>query len=152
MKKIKTWVLVTAALFIAVSCGSIPKEQDLQQLSSAQLSQLLPGHTLTYRADWGRWAEYFKDDLTGVSRAWGSWGMEEATSEISISQGGEVCWTYRGEPEWAQPNLVFCELFYTDNSGSYYIKNTKNTWKSEDVGRRRKVEIVDGDKYGLTGN
>ena len=152
MSKIKSFVLVMTISLIMVGCGSIPKEEDLQQLSSAQLSELLPGHTLTYRADWGRWAEYHKEGSTGVAKAWGSWGRDEATSEYTINQDGEVCWTYMGEADWSKPEHKYCGLFYTDESGIYYTKATENTSKPERIGKRRKVEIIEGDQYGLTGN
>ena len=135
-----------------MGCGSIPKEEDLQQLNSTQLSELLPGHTLTLKTDYGRWAEYHKEDSTGVGKAWGGWGKEEATSEYTINQDGEVCWIYMGEADWSKPGQKYCSLFYTDESGIYYTKATVDTWKSERIGKRRKVEIIEGDQYGLTEN
>ena len=124
----------------------------MQQLSSAQLSELLPGHTLTYKADWGRWAEFHNKDSTGTSKAWGSWGNEKATSEYTINQGDEVCWAYTGEADWAKPKHKYCGLFYTDESGNYYTKATENSFKPERIGKFRKIELTEGDKYELTEN
>ena len=153
MRKIKSLLLCTIIPFIMVGCGSIPKEEDLQQLSSTQVSELLPGHTLTYRADYGRWASYYyKDGATGVGKAWGSWGKEKAAQTYTINQDGEICSTFIGESDWAQPEHKYCGLFYTDKSGIYYTKTTENTSKPERIGQRRKVEIIEGDQYELTEN
>jgi hypothetical protein len=152
MKKIKSLILVAIIPLIMLGCASIPKEEELQQLNNTQLSELLPGHTLTYKADWGRWAEYHNDGSTGVGKGWGSWGEENATSDYTINQDGEVCWTYMGEWDWAKPEYKYCGLIYTDQSGMYYSKTTENTWKPERIGNRRKVEITEGDRYELTKN
>jgi hypothetical protein len=152
MEKIKSLILVTTISLIMVGCASIPKEEELQQLNSTQASELLTGHTLTYKADWGRWAEYHKDGSTGVSKAWGNWGKDVATSEYTINQDGEACWVYTGEADWSQPDEKYCSLFYTDESGAYYGKGTVNTNKPERVGKWRKFEIIEGDEYGLTEN
>ena len=74
------------------------------------------------------------------------------TSEYTINQDGEVCWTYLGEADWSKPEHKYCGLFYTDESGIYYTKATENTSKPERIGKRRKVEIIEGDEYGLTEN
>jgi hypothetical protein len=57
-----------------------------------------------------------------------------------------------GEADWSKPGQKYCSLFYTDESGIYYTKGTVNTSKPERVGKWRKVEIIEGDEYGLTEN
>ena len=133
-------------------CASMPKEEDLQQLSSAQLSQLLPGKTFTRRTDYGRWASYYKDDANGISRAWGSWGEENVTQKYTINQDGEICSTFTGEKDWAKPGNKFCSLIYTDQSGMYYSKTTEDTHKPKRIGKFRKFELIEGDKYELAKN
>lgn len=121
-------------------------------MNNTQLSELLPGHTFTYKADYGRWASYYKDGATGVGKAWGSWGEEVAAYKYTINQDGEICTTFMGEADWAKPEHKYCGLFYTDQSGAYYSKSTENTSKPERIGKRRKIEIIEGDKYELTEN
>jgi hypothetical protein len=152
MEKIKSLILVTTISLIMVGCSSIPKEEELQQLNNTQLSELLPGHTLTNKTDYGRWANYYKDGATGVGKAWGSWGEEVAAFKYKINQDGEFCSTFMGEADWAKPEHKYCGLFYTDQSGAYYSKSTENTSKPERIGKRRKIEIIEGDKYELTEN
>ena len=152
MRKLKSLVLVTTIPLVMVGCASTPKEEDLQQLSRAQLSELLPGHTLTRSTQYGRWASYFSDGETGISRAWGTWGEENATQKYTISQDGEMCSTFMGEADWSKPNHKYCSFFYTDQSGMYYTKTTENTWKSNRIGKIRKFEFIKGDKYKLAEN
>jgi len=57
-----------------------------------------------------------------------------------------------GEFDWAKPEHQYCSFVYTDQSGLHYSKSTKNTWKPERVGKWRKIEYIEGDKYGLAGN
>ena len=152
MNKINAFVIVTAVSVLMVGCASIPKEEELQQLSKAQLSELLPGSTVTYTEKWGRWAEFYNDSSTGIGKAWGSWGEEVATQKYTINQDGEICWTYTGDAEWAKPDFKYCGLYYTDKEGKYYSKVTENTRKPERIGNRRKFEIIEGDKYELTKN
>lgn len=152
MRKIKSLVLIMTIPLIMVGCSSIPKEEDLQQLSSAQLSELLPGHTITSTREWGRWASYYKDGATGVGKAWGSWGKEGAAFNYTFDQDGEICTTFMGEWDWAKPEHKYCGLLYSDQSGMYYSKTTEDTNKPERIGKRRKVEIIEGDRYELTEN
>ena len=152
MRKIISFVLVTTITLVMVGCASMPKEEDLQQLNGTQLSELLPGKTVTRSTDYGRWAEYYKDGSTGAGKAWGSWGEEAASVKYTISQDGEVCWTYMGEADWAKPNQKYCSLFYTDQSGMYYTKPTENTYNSKRIGKIKKYEIIEGDKYELVKN
>lgn len=152
MKKIISFVIVTSVTLFMVGCASMPKEEDLQQLSRAQLAELLPGKTLTRKTDYGRWATYLKDSSSGNSRAWGSWGKEEASSTYTISQEGEVCSTFTGDYDWTKPGNKFCSHWYTDQSGMYYTKTTQDTWKPNRIGKLRKLEIIEGDKYELAKN
>jgi len=135
-----------------VGCASIPKEEDLQQLNSAQLSELLPGKTFTRVADWGRWASYYKDGATGISKAWGSWGEQNTTQKYTISQAGEMCSTFMGEYDWSKPGNKYCSFIYTDQTGMYYSKTTEDTYKPKRIGKFKKIEIIDGDKYELAKN
>ena len=152
MRKIISFVIVTSMTLFMVGCASIPKEEDLQQLSKAQLSALLPGKTFTRATDYGRWASYYKDGANGISKAWGSWGEENVTQKYTINQDGEVCSTFTGEYDWAKPGNKFCGLFYTDQSGVYYSKSTEDTWKPKRIGKFRKFELIEGDKYELSEN
>jgi len=63
-----------------------------------------------------------------------------------------MCSVFNGEFDWAKPEHQYCSFVYTDQSGLHYSKSTKNTWKPERVGKWRKIEYIEGDKYGLAGN
>lgn len=152
MRKIISFVLVTTMALLVFGCAGIPKEEELQQLNKAQLEALLPGRTLTFAAEYGRWAEYFMDGATGVGKAWGSWGEEKADYEYKVDQNGEICWTFTGGYDWAEPEQKYCSLIFSDQPGMYYAKVTENTWKRQRIGKRLKVEIIEGDKYGLASN
>ena len=152
MRIIISFVLVTTITLFMVGCAGMPKEEDLQQLNRAQLSELLPGKTLTRRTDYGRWASYYKDGATGISKAWGSWGEEKVTQKYTINQEGEMCSTFMGEFDWAKPEHKYCGLIYTDQSGMYYSKTTEDTWKPKRIGKLRKFEFIEGDKYELAKN
>ena len=152
MQKIKSLILGTTISLIMVGCANVPKEEDLQQLNKTQLSELLPGHTITSKADYGRWAAYYKDGATGVGLASGNWGKEGSAFNYTIDQDGEICTTFMGEWDWAKPEHKYCGLLYTDQSGMYYSRTTENTSKPKRIGQRKKIEITEGDQYELTEN
>lgn len=150
MRTIISFILVISLPLVMVGCASMPKEEDLQQLSRAQLSELLPGKTVTRSADYGRFASYFKDGSTGVGKAWGTWGSEGGTYKYTINQDGEICSTWSGEHDWTKHK--FCSLYFTDQEGMYYTKSTEDTWKPKRIGKFRRYEIIEGDKYELVKN
>ena len=96
-------ITITAAAIAA--CSSINLEE-MEQLNGDQARTTLSGNTLTFRAEYGRWAEYFSEgDLSGAGKAWGDWGEEAATAQNTISDEGEVCSVYGGPHEWSQTRV-----------------------------------------------
>lgn len=143
--------LCTVSL-ILTACATAPDKSELQRVDGSEVKSVLRGNTLTYKASYGRWAEYHQTDSTGHAKAWGSWGSDIATSTYDIEDDGTVCWTYSGEPDWASPEHDYCNVFYKDADGNYYAEVTVNTSKPERLGNIRTLEIKSGDAYGLSGS
>ena len=152
MRRLISFVFFSTVTFFMVSCGTVPKEEDLQQLKRAHLLELLPGNTLAYTANYGRWVNYHKDGETGVGKAFGNRLEEKANHKYTVNQNGEVCYTFMGEPDWAKPEHKYCSLIFTGQSGIYYSRITENTWNRKNIGQLRKVEIIEGDRYKLAKN
>lgn len=149
VKNMKLAIAFAGALFLS-ACATGPDIAEMEALNGEQAEQLLAGNTLTFKADYGRWAEYFdSNSLAGRGKAWGTWGEELADSVTNISTEGEVCTQYSGEHEWSTPEHEFCFLVYTGSEGQVVLQGTQNTYKPERVGKIRKVEIEAGDSYGL---
>ncbi len=142
--------LIYAVVLLGLSgCTTIPDKSELTQLDKSAIESKVVGNTLTYLADYGRWAAYYETAETGYARASGSWGSDSVTSRYTISQDGEWCTVYSGEPDWAGPDKEYCSIVYRDKEGNLYIESTKNPEKPGRVGKIRKVEIKSGDEYGL---
>lgn len=140
-----------AALAVAISaCSTIPDQSQLQRLSRSELESALVGNTLTHSLDWGQCAEYHRSDGTGFGRTWGSWGQDEATSEYMVTEDGEICWTYSGKPDWADPDVEYCAIRYRDTEGNYYFENTKHI-DPRKIGTILEMEIKPGNPLDLDG-
>ncbi len=149
MRKTMLTLIYTVALLGLTGCATIPDKSELTQLDPSAIESEVVGNTLTYSADYGRWAEYYETATTGYGQASGSWGSESATSTNTITQDGEWCAVYSGEPDWADPDKEYCSVVYTDKEGNLYVESTKNPDDPGRVGKIRKVEIKPGDAYGL---
>lgn len=149
MRKTMLTMIYAFALLALAGCTTTPEKSKLTQLERSALKSELVGNTMTYLADYGRWAEYYETAKTGYGRASGSWGSESAISTNTISQDGEQCAVYSGEPDWAAPDMEYCSIMYTDKEGNLYLETTKNPDDPGRVGKIRKVEIKPGDEYGL---
>lgn len=143
--------LIYAVVLTGLSgCTTIPEKSELTQIDRSAIESRVIGNTLTFRADYGRWAEYYETATTGHGQASGSWGSESVTARSTISQDGEWCAVYSGEPDWAGPDKEYCSVLYTDKEGNLYLESIKNPDDPGRVGKIRKVEIKPGDAYGLT--
>lgn len=150
MRKTMLTLIHAVALLNLAGCTTIPDESELTQLDRSTLKSEVVGNTLTYSAEYGRWAEYYETSRTGYGRASGSWGSESAISRNTIAQDGEWCAVYSGEPDWASPEMEYCSVLYADKEGNLYLESTKNPDDPGRVGKIRKVEIKPGDEYGLS--
>ena len=156
MKKSYLLKIITLC-FVLNGCATKPQLQpeNLTKLNADELTSLVVGNTLTYQAIWGRWAEYHKEDYSGYGSAWSTlfnwfgWSNDRATSTFTINDDAQICWHYSGEAQWANPQLEYCAIIYTDQ-GMYYIANTKNPRDPRLVGQVRELEIKNGDFYELT--
>ena len=145
------FILITALVSLGLAgCTSIPPAGELRQLNGEELRSKMVGNTWASKHDWGNWAEYHAKGGIGFGKAWGSWGKEEATSTYTISDDGESCWSYSGEPDWANPDFRSCAVVLTDNNGNTYYKTTVHDRKPERVGKMNKFVIKPGDEYGLS--
>lgn len=150
MKNFKSILLAGVLPVLMLGCAATPEKSELQRLSADEIQNALVGNTYTFKESWGRYAEYYRPDGTGIGKAWGSWGSEIATYEYSISEDGEICGTYSGDADWASGNS-YCEVMYTDAEGNYYVESTKREYDKEKIGKIRNFEIKSGDAYGLEG-
>lgn len=149
INSLKLGIAFAGALVLS-ACATSPDISEMQVLDKSLATDLLAGNTLTYKADYGRWAEYFDaNSLDGRGKAWGSWGEEVADSATNISSEGEVCTIYTGDYEWSNSEHNFCFFIYQDAEGEVVLQSTNNTWKPERVGTVRKVQIETGDTYSL---
>lgn len=149
MRKTTQTLIHAVALLGLAGCATIPDKSELTQLDQSAVEAELVGNTLTYRADYGRWAEYYETAETGYGRASGSWGSESAISTNTTAGDGESCAVYSGEPDWADPDKAYCSVMYTDKEGNLYLESTRNPDDPDRVGKIRKIEIKSGDEYGL---
>ncbi len=132
-----------------VACATVPSTDELRQLDGEALQAALVGNTFTFRADYGRWAEYIESSDAGYGRASGNWGSQSATASYTFENDGEWCSTYSGPHDWTQPGNEYCSIVYTDDDGNYYREVTKDTDNPNKVGNTKKVEVKAGDAYGL---
>ena len=149
MKNKQNMLIVGVISLSLVACASVPPTEELIQLNGEELKTRLVGNTWTSKYHWGTWAEYHIDENTGLAKAWGNWGTEEATLTYNINDDGEGCWSYQGDPEWADPEYRACSVVLVDLKGNFYSKSTENKRKPERVGKLRKIKIKPGDAYGL---
>lgn len=149
MRNIPQLMLLGVVQLGLVACATVPSTDELQQLDGEALQSALVGNTSTYRADYGRWAEYIESGDAGYGKASGNWGSQSATASYTFKDDGEWCATYSGSHDWSQPGNEYCAIVYTDEDGNYYSKVTKNTDDPNKVGNTRKIEIKAGDAYGL---
>lgn len=149
MRKTILTLIHAVVLLGLAGCTTIPDKSELTQLDRSAIESEVIGNTLTYRADYGRWAEYYASVDEGYGRASGNWGSDHATASSKISPDGEWCSVYSGEADWASPEKEYCSLVYTDEEGDFYVESTKNPENPDRVGKIRKVEIKPGDEYGL---
>lgn len=147
----KTMLTLTYAVVLLglAGCTTIPDKSELTQLDRSAIESEVIGNTLTYKADYGRWAEYYESVSTGYGQTSGSGGSENVTATSTISQDGEWCSVYSGEAEWTGPDKEYCSILYTDEEGNLYVESTKNPGDPDQVGKLRKVEMKPGDEYGL---
>jgi len=156
MKKINLYFIIAMQIILA-GCVSktSPDINTLQKLDKDEIKLLLVGNTLTYRAAWGRWAEYNRKDYTGYAATWEDlfdfygWQGEEATLSFEFSDKAEICRRYSGAPKWANPDFSYCSMIYVGN-GSYYLVDTKNPHNSDFIGVINPLEIKKGDYYDLS--
>ena len=144
MKNKNQLLFAVLVSFGLLGCASIPPVQELTQLRGDELRAKLLGNTWTSNYKWGLWAEYHIDDSSGLAKASGDWGTEEASSKYSISDDGEGCWSYDGGPRWANSSNIACAVVLADDEGNLYSKSTKNDLKPEHVGKLRKIQIKAG--------
>lgn len=143
-------ILIYAVVLLGLAgCTTIPDKSELTQIDRNAIESRVVGNTLTFRADYGRWAEYYETATSGYAQASGSWGSENVTLSSTIYQDGDWCAVYSGEPDWAGPDKEYCSVVYTDKEGNLYVEYTKNPDDPGRVGKIRKVEIKAGDAYGL---
>lgn len=151
MKSIKTFILLGVVQLGLIGCASVPEKSELQQLSAQEIEAALVGNTYTYTEQWGRYASYYSPGGTGHAKAWGSWGSESSTSEYSLDGDGELCESFSGGPDWANPDYEYCNVFYTDSEGNYYTESTQHPHEPAKEGKIRPFDIKAGDKYELAG-
>ncbi len=149
----KTEFIAGVALLATVTvsgCASVPSVEEMKALDGAEATHVLGGNTMTSRTDYGRWAEYFgPEDLAGAGKAWGDWGKENAKSVSTVTDDGEICTIYSGAHKWTKPELSYCFRLFQTVEGDYISEVTKNDYKPENNGKKKKVDIKSGDSYGL---
>jgi len=147
---LKTKILgAVAALVLVTGCATGPDVNEMTQLTNDELRKVLVGNTFTYRADWGEWTEIYRDDLTGVGRATGSFPTETAEGVSRLVEGGEICTIYTGEAIWSKAEYEYCKVVYTNAEGQYVFKSTRNDRRPERVGQTHVITVIPGDGEGL---
>lgn len=149
MRNVPQLMLLGVMQLGLVACATVPSTDELQQLDGEELQSALVGNTFTFRADYGRWAEYVASSDAGYGKASGNWGSQSATASYTFKDDGEWCSTYSAPHDWAQPGNEYCVLVYMDEEGNYYREKTKDTDEPGSVGNVTKVEIKAGDAYAL---
>lgn len=153
MRTIRLAILLGIIQWGLTGCATAPDKSELKPVSSADLRSTLLGNTFSSKHSWGMFAELYGSGGTSQAKAWGSGWSQLAKGEYTINSNGELCESYsniQGAEKWAGSDNIYCGMMYTDTDGNYYYETTKNTHEPAKVGKMRKVDIISGDKYGLT--
>lgn len=150
MRNAKLIVVFCAAHISLTGWAAVPDKSELEKLSGKEVRDLIVGNTYTYKAEWGRWADYILAGGTGYAKAWGDSWSQTATSEYDIKTNGEWCATYNGDADWANPEYEYCAMLYSDGNGSYYKETTADPRVPENVGQFLAFDVKPGDEYGLS--
>ena len=150
MKHKRNIIGITVAMMLT-GCATGPDTETLTQLDKEGVLEMLSDNTLTLKASYGKWSEYYDSYVVNsIGQASGSWGSEIAQGTNEISDEGEICVTYEGDYEWSTPENQYCNLMYIDPEGTYFSKVTQNTTKPDRIGQIRKVTMKSGDHYNLS--
>ena len=153
MRTIRLAILLGIIQLSLAGCASVPDKSELKPVSSTELRSTLMGNTFASKHSWGMYAELYGSGGASQAKVWGSGWSQLAEGKYSINSNGELCESYsnmKDAEKWTGPNNIYCGMLYSDADGKYYYETTKNTHEPAKVGKMRKVDIISGDKYGLS--
>lgn len=142
-------ILAGVAALSITACTTMPSVDEMEQVSADEVRSLLVGNTAHGKADWGTWYQTYDDNLGGNTLLIGNGWRNTATATTTLSDSGELCSVYEGEEEWSKPEHRYCDVYYRDAEGTYYLRVTVNTRRPERVGKMGPIQILEGDPRGL---
>ena len=149
MKNTLKSALAGGAVLLVSACTSVPPIEEMQQLDGDSLRGMLVGNTISGKYDWGTWYRTFGPDLSGNALAVGNGWREKAGATSTLSDDGEVCSIFSGDPDWSKPEHRYCDTYHQDAEGNLYTRVTENTRRPERVGRVAPLKILSGDPKKL---